>query len=1092
MLISQQLLHLRLNTKASTKERERGLVMELFITQLTDIHIKEEADLDVLLGRTESIVGAILEIINDAKNTLLLICVTGDITYSSTGEQYAIADLFLDDIYNRIRIRHSELYIQFVFIPGNHDCDFTSPLNNVRSTLLKSPALDMDDPDSMELCIGIQSEYLKFIKKWSENNLAAINKDNCIFTEYTIKNQILGNYNIRIHCINTAWDSLLKEVKNKKLKLPDGIEYKKDNDIIITLMHHGEEWLGYEGNQNWNEYYKQYSDIILVGHDHYSDFVQKTNYDSMSNYFIKGNQLYDHDNQSQSGFNILKVNLNEGIQFFYTYSWNGKLFERIIDTKALKFVKNKFSNSRIELNKELKKFLEDIEIDITNKFKSPLLLSDIYAFPTIRGEKISNSKEEKLSELKEDIRSKSKEDKNSKSKEVCSYRGQDSILRFINAKKYVMINGNKEYGKTALLKRLFMIFYESKCFPIYLEPKEIVSVDNESLNALIRETYKNTYLNLNIDDVMQMEKEKRICFIDNFHELVITDKSIKKVLQYLKDKFSIVILSNNTKNDLLVSVKNLETNDYLKDEFAEAEITELRRYGRNRIIDRWLLLEDPEENIKSLKFDNKKKEKLEQIQGVMKNGYFNRTPIEFLLVLSYLGNTEKMNADYSRYSYIYDCLIKEKINDIANKNTKEATMYLTLLEQLAYSMYSNESQTYFNEDFISLVIANYNENYPKIKMRKLMVIQRLVQYKILEEKRDKFRFKYNYMYYYFIGSYINDQMSPEDKDAKMVEILSDLSIEINYNIALFLAYSLNTEYAILPKLTSISEALLETFKDFKYEDQYDLLAKLDNNIEERLNTIYVIPDNEDIPDLQNKKQIENDDFDEKYEVEIKKNREESIEIVNTEFVKLLRLIEFQGDVLKNYSTKIKNGPRREMIRLMGKSNLKLVGFLCNQVSLEVDRIIKLINEKSKEADKEHSPEKEQILMAIKEFTRSIWSSFIEVNVDNLAICWECDSINEDIEMYREEMKSAFFDMVDIEYKFRISTGKLPIKEIQHCLTGKRKLGSFSLMIMTNIIASYLTSNQYDIKDKTIVCQMMGYDVKKMFLSDQKNIILEDA
>lgn len=63
--------------------------MDLIITQLTDIHFKEENDLDILLKRTNSIVGAISETIINPSETLLLICVTGDVAYSGNTEEYA-------------------------------------------------------------------------------------------------------------------------------------------------------------------------------------------------------------------------------------------------------------------------------------------------------------------------------------------------------------------------------------------------------------------------------------------------------------------------------------------------------------------------------------------------------------------------------------------------------------------------------------------------------------------------------------------------------------------------------------------------------------------------------------------------------------------------------------------------------------------------------------------------------------------------------------------------------------------------------------------------------------------------------------------
>ena len=114
-----------------------------------------------------------------------------------------------------------------------------------------------------------------------------------------------------------------------------------------------------------------------------------------------------------------------------------------------------------------------------------------------------------------------------------------------------------------------------------------------------------------------------------------------------------------------------------------------------------MLLSNEEQNPESQEFDVLCRNKLAQVQSVMKTGFFNKTPIEFLLVLSYLDNYEKMNTDYSRYSYIYECLILDKINEISNGDTNEATMYKTILEQFSFQsfMMKNNSKN-MEESFV--------------------------------------------------------------------------------------------------------------------------------------------------------------------------------------------------------------------------------------------------------------------------------------------------------------------------------------------------------------------------------------------------------
>lgn len=1037
--------------------------MELIITQLTDIHIKQESDLDILLQRTNSIVGAIFEVVKNVKETILLICVTGDIAFSGTEEQYILAELFFDDIYEKILNRSRDIYVQFAFVPGNHDCDFESKENKARTAVIQSPGFDMNDDITMEICTSIQANYFNFVSYYEEKKLASSNRKNSIFTQNVIINGELGKYNIKLHCLDTAWCSSLHEKKDMFFSVPEKIDKKNEEDIVITMMHHGENWFDWKGVENWENYHKEYSDIILIGHDHFSQFVQKTNYDSTTNYFIKGNQLYSTEEPEQSGFNIFKVNLTDNIEFFYTYAWNGKLFERIIDSKARRFERNRYSKYRISIARELRERLEDIEMDISSKYKSPLLLSDIYVFPPLKGENLNNSSKTQL------------------------YRGQESILYIIQTKKKVLINGDKEYGKTALLKRLFMIFYSMDLFPIFIDVGDIKSANEDDTNTLIREAYKSSYYNLNVDEILQKERENRVCLIDDFDETILGDKSQKAFLEYINTQFDIVILTENNRNSLVDVAKNLETNDFINNMFYTLEITQLRRYGKSKIVDKWLLLEDPEQDINSQEFDGKRKDKLSQIQNVLKNGYFRNTPLEFLLVLSYMENSEAMNTDYSRFSYVYDCLIRDKINDISGQDSKMALAYRTLLEILAYDLYSNDESATFDEQYVLESIANYNENYPRLKENSVKIIQRLVQYKILEERNDKYKFKYDYMYYYFAGSYIVEVLSPEERDKKTKEILLNLSLEKNYNIGLFMAYSMNPQHEILPKLQSISAELLSEYKEFKYEDQKEFLKKINSDVLEKLNEIYSIPENSEIPQIQENTKIRQDDIEEEKEKEeVQKRADEYLDIIFSDFIKLLRMIEFQGDILKNYATKIKNQPRTDMIELMGSSNLKLIGFLCNRVSTETDKIIEIVEKKVKEGKEEKIPEKDALLSLIKDYVSILWSEFIEINVDNLAYCWECDLLENDIIAYKERMQSAFFDMVNVEFKLRITDDKLPVDDIERCLTGKRKLGSFSKNIMKNIIASYLLSYQYDSKDKERVCNLLEFNYKKLYIEDQKN------
>lgn len=1041
--------------------------MELLIIHLTDIHIETEKDCNTLLDRSALIGNVVKKHIIDSKNTLLLFCITGDIAYSGTEEQYLYANMFFEEIYINIKKQYKEVEIYFIIVPGNHDCDFISEENTIRETLLNSKGLDIANASIIKECTNVQKKFFDFCEDWGEKHNSFKCFDKSILT---INELNMEEINIKFHCINTAWCSKEHEEKDKMmLHIPD-IKDKTKSDIVITLMHHDDSWFNWESIEIWKRYYKKFSDIVLVGHDHVSEIIHKENFNETSSYFIKGNQLYSSKYPNQSGFNVLKIDTTNNIQRFFSYNWNGNMYENIIDSCAQPFIRNRYKKSGIELKKEIFSYIEDVEMDIICKSKNPLVLSDIYEFPVLKGDTLKSKKNQAF------------------------YVKKENIVKFIKINKYVTIYGEKEYGKTAFVKQIFITFYEMNLYPLFLDVEELKTADGEELNKEIAKCYDREYDNLNEESIMQMEPDKKVCIIDDFENIKLSDKMCKKLLQYLTDKFGIVIITSNLQNDMLNFFKYIETKEYLQDKFSRLTIQELKHYSRRKLVDKWLLLSDTEQDTNSPRFDVLRKNKLDQVQSVMKKGYFNKTPIEFLLVLSYLDNYEKMNTDYSRYSYIYDCLILDKLNEIANRDTNEATMYKTILEQLAYRMYCEHKTIYVEESFIIGVIFDYNQEYTGVRGEIINTVNNLVKHKILDKKNDKYRFRYNYMYYYFTGSYIKRQLEPKIREEKIVEIFSDLSIEINFNIALFLAYSMSTEFDILPKMVNVVNDLLAKYKDFKYEQQDTLISKLNINVSKKIDKIFAVPENANIPFIQERNALISDSLEsfdeeisEEIENELMEEQQDELDKMTHEVFKTLRSIEFLGNILKNYSSSIKKAPRMEIISIMYNSTMKVMGSLCNAIELIIDSIISVIEEKEKNGDKKASIVKSEFETEIKSYISLLWSKFIEINSSNLAYSLQCDRITQDIAEFRNEVNSEFFDMVNIEFLIRTLDGNLPTKEISSCLKGKSNLGAFTLDRLKNNIAFYLRNYQFNAHDKQVVCSMLDFNIKDMFIEEQKGI-----
>ena len=1037
--------------------------MEVILVQLTDIHIKTDEDYKNLDSKSESIANAINKHIIDDENTLLVLCITGDIAFSGREEQYLSAAIFLSDIINKIKQRYINLYIQVLSIPGNHDCEFDREDRAVRDALLKDKKLDLENPSIIRMCTSVQENYFTFIKEWDEKIAPIMSVDDERIL--TINKLQYRDVTINFHCFNTAWCSSINEKpKEMRIFIPD-MGDKLEDELVITLMHHDDAWLEWESAKVWKKYYKHYADIVLVGHDHESEIVLKDNYGAATNYFIKGNQLYSSEHPEQSGFNVLKIDLNSNIERFFSYEWNGSLYENTLDTKAREFKRNRYIKNGTELKPEILEYLNDTEIDLASKYKDPVNLSDIYVYPVLKGERISNKKEKRI------------------------YREKDEIINFIEQKKYVVISGEKEYGKTSLLKQLYKDFYSMKKYPVMVDATTLNTGDGDELNDRIADSYIQQYLNLDKETILQMDPERRVCIIDNYEEIKISDKVIKSIFCYLTSKFGIVVITSNIQNELVNFLKNVETKDYLDKKFTRLYIQDIKNYMRRKLVDKWLLLADDGQDVDSQAFDVLRRNKLAQVKSVMKTGFFNKTPIEFLLVLSYLDNYDKMNTDYSRYSYIYECLILDKINEIANGDTNEATMYKTILEQLAYKIFDESKEHDVEESFVLGV------DYRGSKGSGIEVLKKLEEHKILEKKGIKYRFKYRYMYYYFTGSYIQNQLHPTEKSIKVKEIFSDLSKELNFNLALFLAYDMNVQYEILPQIKDVCKSLLVEYKDFNYSKQRELLDKLEYNINQKVDKIFNIPKNADIPRLQIAKALKQDELESELDNVSDKEKDQysddELEKISIEFTKTIRTIEFLGDILKNYSSSIKRIPRIEIIELMYEASMKLMGALYYSLEGMADTIIEIVDEKAKEDDEEIAA-KSQFKQKIQEFLSQFWSAFVSVNVSNLGYSLQSDRIVDEVLDVKSRKQCTFFRLVCIDYLIRTQNGHLPVKEIEECLRGKNKIDIFSKNILSNNVASFLKNYQFNIGEKKAVCSLLEFNIKDILLDEQKNkAFLED-
>lgn len=349
------------------------------------------------------------------------------------------------------------------------------------------------------------------------------------------------------------------------------------------------------------------------------------------------------------------------------------------------------------------------------------------------------------------------------------------------------------------------------------------------------------------------------------------------------------------------------------------------------------------------------------------------------------------------------------------------------------------------------------------------------------------------MYYYFTGSYIQRQLPPTLKTEKIKMIFSDLSQEINFNIALFLAYNMNVEYEILPQIKEATKQLLVDYENFEYTQQRDLLKKLEYEINNKVDKMFNIPLNANIPKIQEEKALKSDELIDDLDTSKTSNvndNDEEFDQMTQEFTKSVRIIEFLGDILKNYSSSIKRKPRIEIIELMYTFSMRLMGALYNSLNGMIDTIIDIVDEKAKE-DNEEIAARSQLKQKINEFLGEFWTAFVGVNISNLGFSLQTDRINKEILDVKNDKNCTFFDLTTIDYLIRTQNGRLPVKLIEECVKGKNKLDTFSLNVLSQNVAIFLRNYQFNDKDKKSVCSLFKFNIKDVLIDEQKNKSLSE-
>lgn len=414
--------------------------MNIGILHLSDIHMALKKN--AIISKYDKIHSAIQEHIFELDQ--LYITVTGDSAYSGKNEEYIQVSEMLERIFANIK-KIKELEVFYIIIPGNHDCDFGLGKPKIRNLIIQNihaSNTEIDEEIINEL-VAVQEENIRFLEIFNSKDKKKFGDR--LFESYLFQ---LGEYSIIFNCLNSAWISTFKE-DNGSLFYPID-NYKEQMavmkaDLVISTIHHPQNWFTPENGRSIREVLEKYSDIILTGHEHISTASKREDFDGNSTQYIEGGVLQESKNDEKSQFNLIIFNLSNKLQKIARYSWNSTFYTNIYETDWLTFNRSQsLDKSDFIISEEFKGYLNDPGITIKHPRKAKVVLEDIYIYPDARIVKINNKSENVEDIINLQIQTSHKVDFN------------------------YFVLGSEKSGKTTFCKSIFSHHYNHGLTPVYI------------------------------------------------------------------------------------------------------------------------------------------------------------------------------------------------------------------------------------------------------------------------------------------------------------------------------------------------------------------------------------------------------------------------------------------------------------------------------------------------------------------------------------------------------------------------------------------------------------------------------------------------
>lgn len=860
-------------------------IMRILFLHLSDAHLTENTDLSII-----NVPALVRSLGQMEKFDECVLIFSGDVTQSGNVNEYKVAGKLFGSILKGINDTYfgGKKHIPVLVVPGNHDNLSAKPKRNMEE--VKGYYTDK------MLLTHFNAELPQL-----QNFYTFADRNKCFHKSkiLEVKTISFGNINIKFNLINSAPFSLLGSDNGDK-----GLHYLPEQEInkldwngkeiyTVSIIHHGPEWFSDKVKETLYEKLYANSDLIFVGHEHFSKNEAKTVNGTCKIDISTSLALYG--TKATLGFNAIELDTETKKLKGFCYTYNGTIYKPSKDP-VLRNDRVVFRNIRQFKHTEAYEdfLLADVDQREGDKYM------DYFVFPLLESR-----------DANEDL-------KNYTAPTV------EKFVELLHKKKIISIEGASKTGKTILSKYLCS-YLAMDYVPLLLTDNDFGTADNDKI---IRYALENQYgSDADYDAFLQLDTAKKILIVDRYDK--ISKERWQDFLEEQKGQFGNLILFGGI--DLNVNIKEKAIEELTGDDIFYLKICQYYHSKRKELIEKICIGEQKISNISEL---------VTQINDDIANQlkFFQLTPDFIHQYVTYYLNFPMIEtrSDSNIFNKVFEGNITVRINSCING--EDVSEIITALDYVAHKIHFNKRYPLPYYEF-EKAVAEYNEDYDN-SLNAKRVYEVVTKANIMKTLPDRFAvvFSDENLLAYFVACHLNRKFNEGTGDAEIAYILKNICFGINGDILLFMCY--------ITSNVKILNRILENIT--KHMDSWEELDIDKKNIEYL--TRPMNPTNINRPDKKDKQKHEEDKTEMEKEFVEKRQHDNAIEslyiydeeMANSFENKIktsIKYLELVSKILPSFRHILNGTQKQQITNILYTYPNKLLYFMLKDIDINCDAII---------------------------------------------------------------------------------------------------------------------------------------------------------